>query len=97
MSPGRFGNSALRASRPPADAPIPTMKRRAGVAFGAAPEALTLRLSGCDYDGEAALRAYQQGAKLDEAFIAKYAPNVVESIKVFGQFVRDVSGQTKAA
>ena len=68
-----------------------------GVAFGAAPEVLTLRLSGCDYDGEAALKAYQQGAKLDEAFIANYAPNVIDSVRVFDQFVRDFSGQSKAA
>jgi aspartate aminotransferase len=68
-----------------------------GVAFGAAPEVLTLRLSGCDYDGEAALRAYQQGAILDEAFIGAYAPSVIESVKVFGQFITDYSKASKAA
>ena len=58
-----------------------------GQAFGADPEVLTLRLSGCDYDGAAALAAYQAGETLDRAFIEKYAPRVLKAIEVFGQFV----------
>lgn len=58
-----------------------------GHAFGAEPEVLTLRLSGCDYDGQKALEAYQNGAALDRDFVAKYAPNILESIKIFGAFL----------
>ena len=68
-----------------------------GSAFGAEPEVLTLRLSGCDYDGEAALKAYQNGAKLDEGFIEQYAPRVKESVQTFERFIADVSGKSKAA
>lgn len=67
-----------------------------GTAFGAAPDVLTLRLSGCDYDGAAALKAYQSGEKLDEAFINKNAPRVKASIETFGQFLKDAK-QAKAA
>ncbi len=58
-----------------------------GKAFGAEEDVLTLRLSGCDYDGAAALEAYQNGATLDRAFVEKYAPRVLKAIEVFGQFV----------
>lgn len=58
-----------------------------GTGFGENLESLTLRLSGCDYDGEAALSAYQNGEALDDAFVAKYAPNVIEAINVFGRFI----------
>lgn len=67
-----------------------------GTAFGAAPEVLTLRLSGCDYDGAAALKAYQDGEALNEAFIAKNAPRVKAAVEAFGQFLKDVK-QAKAA
>jgi hypothetical protein len=67
-----------------------------GTAFGAEPEVLTLRLSGCDYDGAAALKAYQNGEKLDEAFIAKNAPRVKAAVEAFGQFVKSAT-QAKAA
>ncbi len=58
-----------------------------GKAFGAEEDVLTLRLSGCDYDGAAALAAYQSGASLDQAFIEKYAPHILKSITIFGEFV----------
>ncbi len=61
-----------------------------GTAFGADPEVLTLRLSGCDYDGAAALAAYQNGETLDEAFIEKNAPRVKAAVETFGQFITDV-------
>jgi aspartate aminotransferase len=67
-----------------------------GTAFGADPEVLTLRLSGCDYDGAAALKAYASGEKLDEAFIAKNAPRVKAAVEAFGQFLKDAK-QAKAA
>ena len=58
-----------------------------GKAFGAAEDVLTLRISGCDYDGAVALAAYQGGAKLDRSFIETYAPRVLKAIDVFGEFV----------
>ncbi|UAA38191.1 aminotransferase class I/II-fold pyridoxal phosphate-dependent enzyme [Paraneptunicella aestuarii] len=66
-----------------------------GVAFGAEPEVLTLRLSGCDYDGEKALEAYIKAKQdpqfaLDESFIEAYAPRVKRSIQAFGRFMEDI-------
>ena len=61
-----------------------------GTAFGAEPDVLTLRLSGCDYDGAAALDAYKNGKTLDEAFIEKNAPRVKAAVETFGQFITDV-------
>lgn len=68
-----------------------------GTAFGAAHDVLTLRLSGCDYDGAAALAAYQGGETLNEAFVAKNAPRVKEAVETFAQFVADISQKSKAA
>lgn len=67
-----------------------------GTAFGAAPEVLTLRLSGCDYDGAAALAAYRSGEKLDEAFIVKNAPRVKAATEAFAEFLKEAK-QAKAA
>ncbi len=66
-----------------------------GVAFGAAPEELTLRISGCDYDGKAVLKRYMElrtddQYQLDEAFIRKYAPRVAKAAEVFKQFIHDI-------
>ena len=61
-----------------------------GIAFGEAPEVLTLRLSGCDYDGQAVLNAYRAGEVLDEAFIAKYAPRVKAAVEAFARLVEDL-------
>ncbi|MCC6598581.1 MAG: aminotransferase class I/II-fold pyridoxal phosphate-dependent enzyme [Alphaproteobacteria bacterium] len=68
-----------------------------GKAFGAEAEILTLRLSGCDYDGAAALAAYENGEKLDRAFIKKYAPRILQAIDVFGAFVVKYGKVTTAA
>ncbi len=61
-----------------------------GLAFGEDASVLTMRLAGCDYDGEAALAAYQAGASLDDGFIDQYAPRVIESMEAFGSFVRSL-------
>lgn len=58
-----------------------------GHAFGAEKDVLTLRLSGCDYDGGAALDAYRNGEALDEVFVSKNAPNILKSIELFGDFI----------
>lgn len=60
-----------------------------GTGFGAEPEVLALRLSGCDYDGAQALAAYQDGPKLDSAFVKKYAPRIIRSIEIFGEFLAE--------
>ena len=62
-----------------------------GSAFGANTDVLTLRLSGCDYDGTTALTAYQKGEILDYAFVEKYAPNILKSIEIFGHFISKYS------
>jgi len=59
----------------------------AGASFGAEPQTLTLRLSGCDYDGEKVLNAYQSGKELNEQFIIDHAPNVKEAICIFEGFI----------
>jgi len=61
-----------------------------GSAFGAEPEVLTLRLSGCDYDGTRALQAYQDGEKLDQDFVAKHAPNIISALAVFDEFIATI-------
>ena len=69
-----------------------------GTAFGAEPDVLTLRLSGCDYDGAAALKAYQSGEALDDTFIVKHAPRVKAATETFAQFLADIAkGQAVAA
>ena len=64
-----------------------------GVAFGEEPEVLTLRLSGCDYDGEKTWQAYQKGETLNEAFIAKNAPRVVKAIDAFTAFIKEIKSK----
>lgn len=66
-----------------------------GKAFGAEADVLTLRLSGCDYDGAAALEAYQNGEELNEAFVQKHAPRVLKAIDIFGEFIKKY-GQSAA-
>ena len=58
-----------------------------GKAFGENADVLTLRLSGCDYDGAVALAAYQAGEELNYAFVQKYAPRVIRAIEIFGEFL----------
>lgn len=67
-----------------------------GKAFGAPEDVLTLRLSGCDYRESAAdaLKGYQNGEELNRAFVEKYAPRVLESIDIFGQFLQDAGANT---
>ena len=58
-----------------------------GKAFGAEETILTLRLSGCDYDGTKALSAYLSGKPLDNDFVKDYAPRVLKAIDLFGEFL----------
>ena len=67
-----------------------------GSAFGAEPEVLTLRLSGCDYDGGAALSAHQNGEALNEEFVAKHAPHVVKQVEIFGKFLEKMKSKRAA-
>ena len=57
-----------------------------GYAFGEDDIRLTLRLSGCDYDGEKVLQAYNDGAALNDDFIENYAPNIRAQGDVFKSF-----------
>ena len=66
-----------------------------GHAFGEAPEVLTLRISGCDYNGAKALEAYQGGETLDENFIQKHAPNVRAALGQFEKFIGDYGAAEK--
>ncbi len=59
-----------------------------GVAFGADPEVLSLRLSACDYDGQKALSAYQDGQDLNEEFINEHAPNIKMAAQRFEAFIK---------
>ncbi len=61
------------------------------IGFGADPEVLALRLSGCDYDGAKALEAYRAGAKLDREFLETYAPNILGALDVFAAFIAEVT------
>jgi len=65
-----------------------------GVAFGEEPDVLTLRISGCDFDGAVVLEAYQRGKVPDEAFIEAYAPNVKAAMDQFSCFISDVRGNS---
>lgn len=67
-----------------------------GSAFGAEPDVLTLRLSGCDYDGESALKAYQSGEPLDNNFIERHAPHVVKQIEIFRTFIEKMDDRQAA-
>ena len=51
---------------------------------------LTLRLSGVDYDGTAALEACQRGEPLDENFVHTYAPNLKLQVEVFENLIARV-------
>ncbi len=62
-----------------------------GTAFGAAPDILTLRISGCDYDGQKVLKAYQEGASLTADFIHIYAPQIPAALGQMEKFVTDIS------
>ena len=61
-----------------------------GAAFGEDANSLTLRLSGCDYDGTTALKAYQDGTTLDDTFVKTYAPRVVEALAAFDNFSQKI-------
>lgn len=70
-----------------------------GIAFGAEPEVLAVRISGCDYDGEAVLKRYMElrhdpQYQLDDAFIRKYAPRVAKAAETFKQFVADIKSNS---
>jgi len=61
-----------------------------GVAFGETDDVLTLRLSGCDYNGEKAMAAYRGGEVLDERFIANHAPNIQGAMQAFAKFMQSL-------
>lgn len=60
-----------------------------GHAFGAELSDLTLRLSGCDYDGAKAVEAFRAGVLLDDAFLNAFTPNVMGALEIFKEFLED--------
>lgn len=58
-----------------------------GVAFGEAPETLRLRLSGCDYDGRRALKAWESCRGEENLFVQQAAPNIVTALQAIEEFV----------
>lgn len=58
-----------------------------GSAFGRPPHELSLRLAFVDFDGEAALGALSEGETLDEDFLRRHTPRVVEGIEAMAEWV----------
>lgn len=54
---------------------------------------LTLRLSGCDYDGEAVLNAYRSGSQLNEAFVQLQMPQIAKAVRQFERCAQDLLPQ----
>lgn len=59
-----------------------------GSSFGRPDSELSLRLAFVDFDGELALRALSDGETLDEAFLNRHCPRVMEGIRAMAQWAR---------
>ncbi len=63
-----------------------------GSAFGMWEEALAVRVAAVDYDGEAALKAYQKKKPAKAAdkkkFVEKHCPNLAEGLKRLGEYLK---------
>ena len=59
-----------------------------GSAFGRPDTELSLRLAFVDFDGELALRALSNGETLDEAFLNRHCPRVMEGIRAMAHWAR---------
>ncbi|XBQ15451.1 MAG: aminotransferase class I/II-fold pyridoxal phosphate-dependent enzyme [Oceanicaulis sp.] len=57
-----------------------------GSAFGRPPHELSLRLAFVDFDGEAALSGLHQSQPLDEAFLRRHCPRVIEGIEAMARW-----------
>lgn len=70
-----------------------------GVCFGEPQDALRLRLSGCDYDGEHALKLWEAhgGTNVGDSLIEDIAPNIVSALNAIGMFVDNARDLTKRA
>lgn len=68
-----------------------------GTGFAESPLSLRLRLSGCDYDGAAAL-VWLAGRKpetaIDRHAIAAFAPRVLEAVDAFARFMADIGADS---
>lgn len=70
-----------------------------GTGFGESPLSLTLRLSGCDYDGAAALdwlATRPADTPIDTDAVEAFAPQVVEALGAFARFMADNGSETGA-
>lgn len=62
-----------------------------GIAFGEIPTKLTMRLSGCDYNGGEVLKAWKSNKDMDEnEFIVTYAPNIKGAVNQFKKFLSEL-------
>ena len=59
-----------------------------GVAFGRPESELSLRLAFVDFDGAQALNALAEGETLDEAFLRRHAPRVVDGIEAMARWAQ---------
>jgi len=59
-----------------------------GSAFGRPDEELSLRLAFVDFDGTAALNALSDGETLDETFLRRHAPRVVDGIEAMARWAQ---------
>ena len=51
---------------------------------------LKVRVATVDYDGGAALKAYMDGAKLDDEFIAKYCPRLQGAMNALEAYFKEL-------
>ena len=59
-----------------------------GEVFGRVETELTFRLSYVNFDGAKALKAYNEGATVDEGFLKDHCPDAVEGIQVLIKWVQ---------
>lgn len=61
-----------------------------GVSFARKQSELTVRLSFINYDGEAALKAYNEGEEVNMVFLKKYCGDTVEGIEVLVKWLKSL-------
>ena len=59
-----------------------------GSDFGRSAEELTARVAFVDFDGAQALQALADGETLDEAFLRRHAPRVVDGIEAMARWAQ---------
>jgi aspartate/methionine/tyrosine aminotransferase len=62
-----------------------------GNAFYMPPESLTMRMASVDYDGADALKAYFSDRELNDEFVRRFMPNLVNGSDALEEFLSDLS------